>query len=181
MIRGLYGMADAGFGDPLAQVRLLAAEGVSPIQLRCKGWPRDRVREIALAALPLGVMLILNDDAALAAELGLMAHLGDGDGAALGPHGRSTHTLAQVRAEREADYIGFGPVFGTATKHSPWSPRGVDLLAEAAAASQRPVVAIGGITRENLALVKASGVAGWAVIGDIWRSPDPVAAIRSLR
>ncbi len=181
MIGGLYGVADAAFGDPAWQVRVLADEGVSPVQLRCKGWPVEAVRHLALGLRGVATGLVLNDHAALAAELGLYAHLGDQDGAALGPHGRSTHTLAQVRAAHGAAYIGFGPVFATGTKDSPWPPRGLPLLAAAVRASPCPVVAIGGITGDNIDEVRATGAAGWAVISGIWLAPDPLAAIRRLR
>ena len=181
MIAGLYGMTDPVRGDPEGQVRLLADEGVAVVQLRCKGWPRSAVRALAERCRPLPIVLVVNDDAALAAELGLCAHLGDTDGAAQGPHGRSTHTLEQVRAEREAIYVGFGPVFATETKDTAWSPRGTAMLAEAVVASERPVVAIGGIGLENIAEVRATGVAGWAVVGAIWVAPDPRRIIRRLR
>ncbi len=181
MIEGLYGIVDAGFGDPLAQARLLAEEGVTPIQLRCKGWPRAAVRNLALACVELGPMLIVNDDAELALELGLFAHLGDGDGPGHGPHGRSTHTLAQVTAETEAAYIGFGPVFYTGTKVTTWEPRGLLLLAEAVRASTVPVVAIGGITPDKLDDVRTTGAAGWVAVGAIWTAANPRAVIRAMR
>lgn len=181
LIRGLYGVADSTFGDPEGQARLLAEEGVSPVQLRCKGWSADAVRSLARRCLDLPTLIVVNDHADVAAELGLFAHLGDLDGAALGPHGRSTHTLDQVLAERDAAYIGFGPIFATNTKETPWAPRGLHLLAEAVRRSPRPVVAIGGIGPGNLAAVRDTGAAGWAVVGAIWRSSDPRAAIRSLR
>lgn len=181
MIAGLYGMVDPERGEPAGQVALLADEGVSIVQLRCKGWPRDRVRALALAVMPLPIRLVINDDAALAAELGLLAHLGDGDGAALGPHGRSTHTLEQVRDEAEAEYIGFGPVFATGTKETSWSPRGTALLAAAVRTSTRPVVAIGGIGLHNIDEVRATGVQGWAVVGAIWGAANPRSVVRQLR
>ncbi len=180
-IRGLYGMVDPSLGDPLAQVRLFAAEGVSPVQLRCKGWTRDELRALALACRDLGPELVINDDAVLARELGLVAHLGDDDGEALGPHGRSTHTLDQIAAAKDAIYVGFGPVFGTASKDSPWPPRGPARLREAVQRARCPLVAIGGIDQGNIDIVRESGAHAWAVIGAIWRSPDPRAAIRALR
>lgn len=184
MIAGLYGMADATFGDPVGQARLLAEEGVRPIQLRCKGWSEARIRgaALALSAVP---ELVINDHPGLAAELGRVVHLGDLDGAAAGPHGRSTHTLAQVCAANDAEvpplYLGFGPIFATGTKDTPWAPRGIALLAEAVRASRLPIVAIGGITPENLASIRDTGVAGWAVVGAIWRATHPRAVIRSMR
>lgn len=179
-IAGLYGVADASHGNPRAQAELLAEEGVAPVQLRCKGWTRARLRALVRECLHLPG-LIVNDDAVVAAEFGLPVHLGDGDGHTQLPHGRSTHTLAQVEAVRGALYIGFGPVFATSTKQSPWAPRGTALLAEAVRRSPRPVVAIGGIDPTNLDAVRATGVAGWAVIGATWRSPDPRATIRAMR
>ncbi len=179
-IRGLYGMADATFGDPVVQALMLAEEGIRPVQLRCKGWSVEAVRAAALALSEVPA-LVINDHAALALELGRVAHLGDGDGAATGPHGRSTHTLEQVRTAGDALYLGFGPVFSTGTKETGWPPRGVELLAEAVRVAGRPVVAIGGIEPSNLDAVRATGVAGWAVVGAIWRSSDPRAVIRSLR
>ena len=181
MIAGLYGMVEPSLGDPERQARTLADEGVEVIQLRCKGWPREAVRALAERCRNLAARLVINDDAALAHELGLTAHLGHGDGPALGPHGRSTHTLAHVVAEGQALYIGFGPVYATASKRSEWPPRGPALLAEAARHSRLPVVAIGGIDDSNIDEVRSSGAAGWAVIGAIWRSPRPHEVIRRLR
>jgi thiamine-phosphate pyrophosphorylase len=181
VIAGLYGMVAPELGDPFRQAALLAEEGVGVVQLRCKGWTRAAVRALAVRCRDLPTRIVINDDADLAAELGLVAHLGDEDGPARGPHGRSTHTIAQVRAEREALYIGYGPVFGTVSKDSPWPPRGLAGLVEAVHASPRPVVAIGGIEPGNVDEVRATGVAGWAVIGAIWRAPDPRSVIRSLR
>ncbi len=181
MIAGLYGMVEPSLGDPEWQARLLAEEGVGVIQLRCKTWPREAVRALAERLRNLPAALVINDDAALAAELGLVAHLGDGDGPAVGPHGRSTHTLASVEAETEALYVGFGPVYSTGSKATPWSPRGAKMLGEAVRCSPRPVVAIGGIGVHSIEEVRATGVAGWAVIGAIWAHADPRSIIRLLR
>jgi thiamine-phosphate pyrophosphorylase len=65
--------------------------------------------------------------------------------------GISTHTVEQaVDAEKDgADYIGFGPVFHTATKDA-GIPKGIDMLHEIKKEVHIPVVAIGGITLENI-------------------------------
>jgi thiamine-phosphate pyrophosphorylase len=180
--RGLYGMVDPAAGDPLDQARLLADEGVGIVQLRCKGWDRARLLALGEACHALSIAVVINDDVPVARVLGVPVHLGQGDGPDPDiPFGRSTHTLAQARAPGRAAYIGFGPVFGTTSKDTPWSPRGVAMLAEVVATSPVPVVAIGGITAENVVAVQAAGAWGWAVIGGVWRAPDPRAAIRAFR
>lgn len=185
LISGLYGMVDPNFGDPNAQIALLVDEGVSPIQLRCKGWSREAVRALAQSWRAHST-LVINDDAALAAELGLYVHLGQDDGAPTGPHGRSTHDLQQIRAAQHGStppplYLGFGPIFSTQTKTEAGPGRGLTKLAQAVQVATVPVVAIGGINQSNLDNIRATGVAGWAVLAGIWRSPNPKTALRQLR
>jgi len=177
---GLYGMADAAFGDPLVLALALAEGGCRVVQLRAKAWSSpQRARAataLVLALRPRGVRLLVNDDvdaAALAGADGV--HLGQDDGdiatarARLGPGaliGRSTHSLAQVaRAAAEgADYLGFGPVFPTRTKADADRVVGLDGLRAAVAATSLPVVAIGGIDRDRLPELRRTGVHGWAVV-----------------
>jgi thiamine-phosphate pyrophosphorylase len=72
-------------------------------------------------------------------------------------------------------------VFGTASKDSPYAPRGLALLAEAArAVAPLPLVAIGGIDATRAAEVRAAGAAGIAVISAVAGAGDPVAATRAL-
>ena len=74
--------------------------------------------------------------------------------------GRSTHTLEQARAAREepVDYVAFGPVFGTRSKHSPYAARGLALLADVVRlVAPRPVIAIGGIDASQRARDHARG------------------------
>lgn len=85
-----------------------------------------------------------------------------------------------VAAERAgADYIGVGAVFATGTKKN---ARNMSLasLREIAAAVSIPVVAIGGISAENIALLSGSGVDGVAVVSAIFASPDPGKATAEL-
>lgn len=179
---GLYGMADAGFGDPYEHFRILAEEGVGTVQLRCKGWSTEALTELAVwAAARGGPRVVVNDDVAAARAAGCAVHLGQEDGHTDLVHGRSTHTLDQVAQAGGAAYLGFGPVHGTTTKDTGYAPRGLELLRAVVRLSPRPVVAIGGIGPENLDAVRATGVAAWAVVGAIWRAPDPRAAIRACR
>jgi thiamine-phosphate pyrophosphorylase len=86
------------------------------------------------------------------------------------------------RAEREgADYVGVGPVFGTATKPDAGEPLGLDRLATIAAAVGIPVVAIGGITQENVAQVFAAGAGGAAVVSAVVGADDIAAAARGIK
>ena len=80
--------------------------------------------------------------------------------------GVSTHSLAEARAARAAgaDFVVFGPVFDTESKRAFGEPQGLEKLREVTnALGEFPVLAIGGITRENLAAcidAGASGIAG---------------------
>ena len=86
------------------------------------------------------------------------------------------------RAEREwADYVGVGPVFRTATKPDAGEPLGLEELARIAAAVRIPVVAIGGITQENVAQVFAAGASGAAVVSAVVAADDMAAAARALK
>jgi thiamine-phosphate pyrophosphorylase len=124
-----------------------------------------------------GAVLVVNDhpDIVLAAEADGV-HLGQEDLPLKGARkilgkkiiGISTHSLAQaVDAEKGgADYVGFGPVFHTTTKDA-GSPKGIEMLFKIKKKLRIPVVAIGGITLENLSMVLETGVDAVAVASAI--------------
>src|SRR5579884_967407 len=89
----------------------------------------------------------------------------------------STHNLAQLAAaDREpVDYLAFGPIFPTRTKRTADPPVGIEGLARARAQTQRPLVAIGGITLETAPVLWQAGANAVAVAADILRAPDPAA------
>jgi thiamine-phosphate pyrophosphorylase len=193
---GLYAIADAAFGDPVKRAGQLAAAGCKTIQLRAKGRSEADVLQLARAVQPTmaahGVFWIINDHPQVAVEVGASGvHLGQADlhpGLAreiVGPAlviGWSTHTLAQVTEDHGADYIGFGPVFDTATKEGGYASRGTAMLRDAVRRSSVPVVAIGGIGPQNLAEVISTDVHGWAVVSALYRGgdiPDAVGALRA--
>ena len=196
---GLYAIADAGFGDPVALGAALYEAGCPLVQLRCKGWPDAATERAARALLDVArrhrAMLVINDRVEVAAAVGAHGlHLGQDDGdavaarRALGPValiGRSTHDLAQVEAAcadpASIDYVGFGPVFPTTTKADASAVRGVDRLASAVAASRVPVVAIGGITADNLEQVRSTRVHAWAVIAALFGAGDLMSAVAAFR
>ena len=96
--------------------------------------------------------------------------------------GRSVHSLAEAEAAAAAgaDYVTFGHVFPT-TSHPGLPPHGLAELAQIVAAVEVPVLAIGGITADNLPDVLATGCAGIAVISSILAQADPRQAAARLR
>jgi len=166
----------------------LAAAGVRLLQYRNK---RASARELfesskRLSALlmPQGVTFVVNDraDVALAAEAGGV-HVGQedlgaeaarsviGDGKLLGV---STHNLEQFKqaAATSADYVAVGPVFSTSTKANPDPVVGIELIRQVRSLTDKPIVAIGGITLERAAEVIRAGADSVAVISDILLAPD---------
>src|SRR4029079_21371 len=94
--------------------------------------------------------------------------------------GFSTHNPAQAlrAATSGADYIGFGPVFGTRSKANPDPTVGLAALAEICRAVAVPVVAIGGITLDAVPAVARAGAAAAAIIAAVDAAPDPAIAGR---
>jgi thiamine-phosphate pyrophosphorylase len=183
----LYAIADSGFGDPVALGRRLFASGARLVQLRDKSSPArvllERTRALA-AATPRGATLIVNDraDVALLGDAGGV-HLGQADlppGEArrlLGPRrlvGISTHSILQAEQATAlpVDYIAAGPVFPTASRETPDPVIGLGGLRAICAASDRPVVAIGGIRLESVPEVLEAGASAVAVIADLLGHAD---------
>ncbi len=96
--------------------------------------------------------------------------------------GRSVHGLDEAinAASQGADYLTFGHVFPT-TSHPGLPPRGLKELREIVEAVDVSVLAIGGITADNLDSVLETGCAGIAVISAILADPEPDRAARRLR
>ncbi len=87
--------------------------------------------------------------------------------------GVSTHNLQQLRAADliSADYLAIGPVFATSSKERPDPVVGLEGVRQARAATRKPLVAIGGITRANAVSVIEAGADSVAVISDLLREP----------
>lgn len=96
--------------------------------------------------------------------------------------GRSTHSFAQAKqAEKEgADYIGFGPVFGTPTKPD-YKPVGLKSIRRVVESVEIPVVCIGGIDQSNVERVLSAGANKVAVVRAIFSAPDSFCAARELK
>ena len=96
--------------------------------------------------------------------------------------GLSTHNLSQVEAAQKEplDYIGFGPVWETDSKEVPDPVTGIDALREAVKKSRHPVVAIGGIDRDNIRELSGTGFNNIAVIRAVQDTMDPYAEMSFL-
>lgn len=97
--------------------------------------------------------------------------------------GKSCHSLEVAQAaEREGGYyLFFGPVFPTPSKAPFGPPQGLDRLAEVCRSVSIPVLAIGGVTLENIPDCLTAGASGIAAIRLFQDAPDPVSLVASLR
>ena len=161
--------------------------GATIIQLRVKSIAPKEFLALARAVQERtwasGCKLIVNDRADIALAV-------DADGVHLGQDdlpldaarrimgnkiiGISTHELDQaVAAEQQgADYIGFGPMFGTTTKETGYTARGLEMLKAVRAAVKLPIVAIGGISEQNVTQVWQAGADSAAIISDVLGAGD---------
>lgn len=189
----LYPILDAAFlsadGDTRQSllhdmVRELADAGVALLQYRNKqGSESEILADAAMMRSAAGsrLKLILNDWPALAVQAEFDGvHIGQHDMSPRGAReivganrivGVSTHSEAQLRAaaSEPVDYIAIGPVFATSSKENPDPVIGLDGVRLARSITAKPLVAIGGITLETAAKVRAAGADSIAVISAIFR------------
>jgi len=180
-LRGLYAITDSELlkGKLLPYVEAALKGGATLLQYRDKSSDDARRLREAEALRELcnryGAALIINDDAELAARLGVGLHLGQGDGslsaarALLGRQaiiGGTCHAqleLAEAAAKEGVNYVAFGRFFNSTTK--PGAPSAdIALLTTAKAKVNLPIVAIGGVTLENAPELIAHGASMVAVV-----------------
>ncbi len=186
----LYGIVDIGY-VPEQNVGIvteqLVAGGIDILQLRAKGYLKSRIASLALAMLPItksaGVPLIVNDYPDLLREV-------DADGCHVGQEdfsvaeardlagrncivGKSTHSLEQAElAQQEgADYVGFGPLFPTATKPSA-AAVGLDQLGLLHQRIDLPILCIGGVKLGNLSEIMRAGAKRVCIVSDLLCASD---------
>lgn len=170
--------------------------GCTVVQLREKNCTSREFYELALSVKNItdyyGVPLIINDRLDIAAAVNADGvHLGQKDlpaniaRAVLGESkiiGVSANNLeAALKAENDgADYLGVGAVFATGTKKDT-KPVSTESLKEICSQVKIPVVAIGGIKRDNITLLNGTGISGVAVISSVIGKPDISSAARELK
>ena len=176
----------------LDEVAAALAAGASGLAVHARGRTLTGLEHYRLAVrlrALFSVRLFVNDrlDVALAVGAdGVQLGAGSLDVAAarrVGPSwlvGRSVHAVADAHAARSAgaDYLLAGPVFATAT-HPGATPLGLDGLG-AIIAVGLPVIAIGGVTVEEIPALRAAGAWGAAAIRALWDAGDPADAARAM-
>jgi thiamine-phosphate pyrophosphorylase len=196
----LHVLTDSVLQDRWSHLELTQAAlrgGADTIQYRRKHAPTRLLLEEATALHEIcrraRVPLIVNDraDVALFADAAGV-HLGEDDlpislaRDLLGPVrviGGSADNGIEARARRlaGADYAGIGPVFSTSSKTDTGPVIGLDGLSRAVQEADLPLIAIGGITPENLEAVLATGVHGVAVLGAVCLDADPEGVVARMR
>ena len=178
--------------DPVTFATALLDGGARILQLRHKGfWGREVFRQAAQIAelcREASASFIVNDRADFASLLNAGLHLGQEDllprdaRSVVGnrPIGYSTHNEAQMRAAaaEPVDYVAFGPVFSTVSKERPDPVTGIERLRTVRALTDRPLVAIGGITLENAPSCWEAGADSVAVISGLIPNPCTPLAVR---
>jgi thiamine-phosphate pyrophosphorylase len=186
----LYGIVDLAYvtADDVATVTAQLIEGgIDILQLRAKEHSKLEIVRYADAMLPLtkagGVPVIINDYPDLLREVDAEGcHVGQGDFSVAEARdlagrtcivGRSTHSTEQARAAQaeRADYIGFGPLFQTATK--PLAQEiGLSEIRTVHEQVQLPVFVIGGVKLSNLREIIRAGAKRVCMVSDLLLATD---------
>lgn len=179
--------------DDLDLLEDLATAGVGGFQVRDKdATTRELValtRLVLAAVRPAGATVIVDDRLDVALATGADGvHLGADDLSVVDARQVAPHLVigatcrdagAVERAAADgATYAGFGPVFATTSKPGLPAPLGPDAIGSATGVL--PLIAIGGVDAAGARQCRDAGAHGVAVIGSIWRHPDPVAAAKEL-
>lgn len=181
-----------------AEQALLAVQGgADTIQYRSKSGDVRRMiadgLEVRSVCRRFGVTFLVNDRVDLCLAL-------DADGVHLGKEDMPVEIARRLLGSRKiigatvrnvddllcaqrasADYVGCGPIFPTTTKELPVPPLGIEGLRQVAEGGRIQVIAIAGITSENVGSVMNAGAYGAAVVGAVVRAEDPEKAVRTLR
>lgn len=187
----------AGEDGMIRTAEIAAKAGATVIQLRAPGWDTQRLTEcgkrLKKVLDPLGVALIVNNDALAAKAIGATGlHVGQSD---ISPKkareilGEDVVIGLSITQEEQLtsvdysliDYLGVGPVWGTATKKDAAPAMGLDVFSRIAKASRVPAVAIGGIGLNEAALLRETPASGIAVVSAICGKKDIALATKTLK
>jgi len=177
------------------QVESAIKGGVTIVQLREKSMSRQdflsEAVDVKRVCSRYGVPLIINDSPEIAVKVNADGvHIGQNDTDILTARkiigenkilGVSSHSVKEaVSAEKNgADYLGAGAVFNTGSK-SDTTPLSMSELRKICTSVSIPVVAIGGISLQNIDLLSESGASGVAVISAVFAQPDVKSSAHEL-
>ena len=192
----LYVITESGISKGRSNeeiVKEAIAGGAEIIQLREKNWSKDRVKEEAIKLLKIckekNVFFILNDYVDVALEIGADGvHLGQTDMSISEAReicgnkliiGLSTHSIEQaIKADKEdVDYITIGPIYKTRAKDF---TVGTEIIKEVVSKVEKPVIAIGGINKNNIDEVLKQGIKSVAVISAVVSAENVKEAAKKL-
>jgi thiamine-phosphate pyrophosphorylase len=191
-----YPVLDADRVPAVPAAEALLEAGARILQFRHKSFfsrkAFEEARRISELCRTAGALFVVNDRADIAKLLDAALHLGQDDLAPADARrilpapniiGFSTHNEQQLRAgDREpVDYLAIGPIFATKSKQNPDPMVGLDRLRAWRSLTRKPLVAIGGITRESAPQVFEAGADSVAVIGDLFPRPEEWIAICSSK
>jgi len=177
-----YPILDADRVSAIPAAEALLEAGARILQFRHKSFlsrsafeDASRIAELCRSA---GALFVVNDRADIAMLLNAGLHLGQDDLAPADARrilpaatiiGFSTHNEDQLRAGdlEPVDYLAIGPIFATGSKQNPDPVVGLDRLRALRQLTQKPLVAIGGITRELAPQVFEAGADSVAILGDL--------------
>jgi len=178
-----YPILDADRVSAIPAAEALLDAGARILQFRHKSFfsrqafeEANRIAELCQRA---GALFVVNDRADIAMLLNAALHLGQDDLAPADARkimaastiiGFSTHNERQLRAAdaEPVDYLAIGPIFTTGSKQNPDPVVGLDQLRSLRKFTRKPLVAIGGITRELAPKVFEAGADSVAIIGDLY-------------
>ncbi len=197
----LYVVTDDKLSNGLSHIEVAKRAyegGADVVQLRAKGMDRQHMlemaKEISAISKSYGGLFIVNDDPDVAIDSGA-------DGVHVGQEDASVRSIRERMPDRDfiigvsvgnpeeaieaefegASYVALSPIFDTTSKDDAGHGHGLETLKEIRKAVNIPVIAIGGINKENAPDIIRAGADGVAVISAVVSQPDIVAAARELR
>ena len=197
----LYVVTDDKLSNGLSHIEVAKRAyegGADVVQLRAKGSDRQQMllmaKEISAISKSYGRMFIVNDEPAVAIDSGA-------DGVPVGQDDASVRSIRERMPDRDfiigvsvgnpeeameaeledASYVALSPIFDTTSKDDAGHGHGLETLKEIRKAVSIPVIAIGGINKDNAPDIIRAGADGVAVISAVVSQPDIAAAARELR
>ena len=187
-------ISDIEFLDLIEQAIL---GGVTSVQLREKNLEYEKFLKLAAQCKEItakyNIPLFINDNIDIAKKVSAYGiHIGQGDTSLqnarefLGANfiiGISINNLAQLNDKQNqyADYLSIGPIFQTSTKLDAENPIGIESISLLTYNKNKPMIAIGGITLDNISALMSSKLDGFAISSAIFEHKNPTIKAKKFR